>query len=109
MMSETYTLVDDLAGLIGTIQPDTIVSRTFHKANGLKGVLFGFGAGQALSEHTSSHAAMIQILSGEAEVTLGDDRHQLAAGAWVHMPPRMKHSVYAKTPLTMLLLMLTTE
>lgn len=109
-MSETitttgYTLVNDLAGLIEAIQPESIVSRTFYRGDGMKAVAFGFDAGQELSEHTSSQSAIIQIIQGEATLTLGDDRHEVAAGAWIQMPPRLKHSVYAKTPLIMLLLM----
>jgi len=87
------------------IQPESIISRTFYKDDRLKAILGGFDAGQELSEHTSSQSAIIQIVQGEATVTLGDDRHELADGAWIHMPPRLKHSVYARTPLLMLLLM----
>lgn len=108
-MTDTYTLVDDLAGLIGSIQPESIVSRTFYRGDRVKGVLFGFDAGQELSEHTSTQAAIIQIVQGEAAITLGGDRHELAAGAWINMPPGLKHSVYAKTPLIMLLLMFGAE
>ena len=104
-MEREYILVDDLAALSGTIQPESIVSRTFFKGDRLQALLFGFDAGQELSEHTSSQAAIIQIVQGEATVTLGEDRHELNAGSWLHMPPRLKHSVHAKTPLVMLLLM----
>ena len=104
----TYTLINDLPGLIGPIQPESITSRTFHKGEGVKGVLFGFDAGQELSEHTSTQAAIIQIIQGKATVTLGGERHELAAGAWVHMPPNLRHSVCARTPLIMLLTMLGT-
>ena len=81
------------------------MSRTIYQDDRIKAVVFGFGQGQELSEHTSSQAAIIQIVQGEAAVTLGEDRHELQAGAWLHMPPRLKHSVYARTPLLMLLLM----
>lgn len=109
MENSVYTLVEDLAGLIETIQPESIVSRTFYKDDRLKAILFGFDAGQELSEHTASQAAIIQIVQGEATVTLGEDQHELTAGAWLYMPPRLKHSIYAKTPLHMLLLMLGTD
>ena len=104
-MEQDYTLIEDLSGLIESIQPDSIVSRTFYKGERLKGILFGFDTGQELSEHTSSQAAIIQIVQGEAIVTLGEERHELNAGSWIHMPPHLKHSVYAKTPLIMLLMM----
>jgi quercetin dioxygenase-like cupin family protein len=100
-----YTLIPSLEGLVDDITPDSIISRTFYKGAGLKAILFGFDAGQELSEHTASQAAVIQIVRGEATVTLGNDQHELTAGAWLHMPPRLKHSVTAKTPLLMLLLM----
>ena len=99
-----YTLIPQVAGLIETIQPESIVSRTFYRGDGMKAILFGFDAGQELSEHTSSQTAIIQIVQGEATVTLGDDRHELSAGAWLHMPPRLKHSVIAKSPLLLLLM-----
>jgi quercetin dioxygenase-like cupin family protein len=105
-MEPDYVLIEDLASLIESIQPDSIISRTFYKSEQLKGIVFGFDAGQELSEHTSSQAAIIQVVQGEAAVTLGEDRHDLNAGGWVHMPPHLKHSIYAKTPLIMLLLML---
>ncbi|NJL56923.1 MAG: cupin domain-containing protein [Blastochloris sp.] len=104
-----YTMIPDLEGLIDAIQPESIVSRTFYKDNQMKAILFGFDTGQELSEHTSSQIAIIQIVKGEATVTLGDDTYQLVAGAWMHMPPRMKHSITAKTPLLMLLLMFGAE
>jgi quercetin dioxygenase-like cupin family protein len=108
-ITQEYTLIEDLAGLIDEIKPDSIVSRTFFKSDRMKAILFGFDTGQELSEHTSSQTAIIQIVQGEATVTLGEDRHELTAGSWVQMPPRLKHSVYAKTPLMMLLLMFGTE
>ena len=108
-MELDYTLIEKLEDLIESIQPDSIVSRTFYKDEQIKGILFGFDTGQELSEHTSSQAAIIQIVQGEATLTLGEDRHELSAGSWIHMPPRLKHSVYAKTALVMLLLMLGTD
>jgi quercetin dioxygenase-like cupin family protein len=104
-----HTLIPNLCELMNAIQPDSIISRTFYKDSQMKAVLFGFDAGQSLSEHTSSHAAIIQILQGEATVTLGAETQEVSSGAWLHMPSRYKHSVYAKTPLVMLLLMMQGE
>lgn len=107
--STPYTLIEHLPSLIGAIKPDSIVSRTFYKDDRMKVMLFGFDTGQELSEHTSSHAALIQIAQGDATITLGDDKHELTAGSWIHMQARLKHSVYAKTPLIMLLLMFNAD
>jgi quercetin dioxygenase-like cupin family protein len=101
-----YTLVGNLSEVLEGIQPDSIISRTFYKGESLKAIAFGFDAGQALTEHTSSRTAVIHIIEGEAVVTLGDDRYELKAGAWVYMPPNLKHSVHAVTQVVMLLTMI---
>ena len=62
--------------------------------------------GQELSEHTASKPAVIHFLSGEADVTLGDQPLAVTAGAWVHMPAGLPHSIAAKTPTVILLLLL---
>jgi quercetin dioxygenase-like cupin family protein len=49
--------------------------------------------------------AVLQFLQGEATVTLGNDKHEARPGTWVHMPPGLKHSIQAKTPVVMLLLL----
>lgn len=103
---KAYTLIEDLGGLLDAIQPDSIISRTFYKGDQLRAILFGFDTGQELSEHTSAQTALIQIVQGEATVTLDADRYEVGPGCWIHMPPRLKHSVYAKTPLIMLLTMI---
>lgn len=108
-MTDEYTLYEDLGNLVDSIQSDSIVSRTFYKDDQLRAILFGFDAGQELSEHTSSQTAVIQIIQGEATITLGDDKHELSAGCWINMRPRLKHSVHANTPLKLLLLMLDSE
>ncbi|MBZ0300845.1 MAG: cupin domain-containing protein [Anaerolineae bacterium] len=89
-----------------TIQPDSIVSRTFFEDETVKVVLFGFAAKQALSQHTSSKAAMLHIVSGDAQLTLGDNSYEVQSSAWVQMPPHLPHSVVAKTDMLMLLYML---
>lgn len=104
-MEQHYTLIEDLASLIDAIQPESIISRTFYKNDSMKAIVFGFDTGEELSEHTSNQTAIIQIVQGEATITLGGDKYELKGGSWLHMPPHLKHSVYAKTPLIMLLLM----
>lgn len=101
----TYSLIDDIAG---QIEPpvDGTLSRTIHQDDRLKAVLFGFSAGQELSEHTSSTPAIMHFLSGEADVGLGNDTVNATGGTWIHMPAQLAHRIYTKTPVTMLLLLL---
>jgi quercetin dioxygenase-like cupin family protein len=104
-MSTKYTLLADLAH---QIEPPTdgTLSRTIHQDERLKAVLFGFSAGQELSEHTASTPAIMHFLNGEADVGLGDDTVVAAGGTWIHMPAQLPHCIRAKTAVTMLLLLL---
>jgi quercetin dioxygenase-like cupin family protein len=104
MTEETFYTTDVMA-LIPEIAADSIISRTLYSDERLKVVLFGFAAGQELSEHTSAHPAVLHFLSGEADVTLGDELKPAGPGTWIHMPPRLPHRIEAKTPVVMLLLM----
>lgn len=90
---------------IPELPADSIVSRTFFQDEQMKAILFGFAAGQELSEHTASVPAVIHILEGQATLTLGAERHEVGAGAWAHMPPHLAHSIFAHTPVRMLLIM----
>ena len=105
-MTVTHFLVDDLLAQLPEIAPDSIVSRTFYSDEHVKVILFGFAAGQELSEHTASKPAMLHFLQGRARLTLGSDETTAAPGLWVHMPANLPHSVYAETPVVMLLTIL---
>ncbi len=88
------------------IPEDGILTRTLHDDDHSKTVLFAFSAGQELSEHTSSMPAILYFLSGEAQLTLGNDSHEASAGTWVHMPPKLPHSIHATTELQMVLVLI---
>jgi quercetin dioxygenase-like cupin family protein len=104
-MTVSYTHFSDL---MQEVQPPDkgILSRTLFSDDRLKAVLFGFAQGEELSEHTASMPAVLHFLQGEATVTLGDDRHEAKPGTWVHMPTGLRHSIQAKTPVVMLLMLL---
>ena len=100
-----YLFIDDLQKLVVNTPEDSIISRTIHKADAANVVLFAFAAGQALSEHTAAQDAILHFLAGEATVTLGEDTYEAHAGTWIHMQARLPHSVVAKTPVSMLLIL----
>jgi len=80
-----------------------IVSRTLLRTTNSRVVLFGFSEGQELTEHTSTQDAVVQILSGECEFTLGGTAHIAKAGDFIYMPPNLAHAVKATTQFSMLL------
>jgi quercetin dioxygenase-like cupin family protein len=104
-MTTPYTHFSDLTK---EVQPPDkgILSRTVFNDDRLKAVVFGFGQGEELSEHTASMPAVLHFLQGEAKLTLGDDTVEAKTGSWVHMAKSLRHSIQAKTPVVMLLLLL---
>lgn len=104
-MDQNFLYFPDLASLAPDVPSDSILSRTFHEDERLKAILFSFAAGQELSEHTASQPAILHFLQGEADLTLGTERQEAGPGTWAWMPARLTHSVVARTPVTMLLLL----
>jgi quercetin dioxygenase-like cupin family protein len=87
-------------------QCHSILSHTLYNDEKIKAVIFGFAEGEELSEHTASMPAILHFLKGEAKVMLGVDIVDAKPNTWVHMPTGQRHSVQAKTPVVMLLLLL---
>jgi quercetin dioxygenase-like cupin family protein len=83
--------------------PNGIVSRTVLRTGNSRVVLFGFAEGQELTEHTSTQNAVVQILSGECEFSLGGKPHAVKAGDLIYMPPNLPHALKATTQFSMLL------
>ena len=100
-----YTVFLDLAKEVEAPEKG-ILSRTVFSDDRLKAVAFGFAQGEELSEHTASMPAVLYFLQGEAILTLGDEAVNAKAGTWIHMAKGLRHSVQAKTPVVMLLLLL---
>lgn len=101
-----HTFFADLSQTIEAIPTESIVSRTIYKDGRLKVIVFAFAAGQELSQHTASVPAMIQILDGECDLTIGEAAYAGKPGTWVHMDANLPHSLLARTPVKMLLIML---
>ena len=99
-----YTILKSLPTEI-TIPEKGILSRTIHNDDEVKMILFGFAPGEALSIHTAPMPATIQILQGEATLTLGHDTHAVSAGCLAHMAADLPHAILAKIPTLMLLTM----
>ncbi len=52
---------------------DVILSKTIYQDDQIKAVVFGFGKGQELSEHTAAKSAVLFFVKGEASIGLGGD------------------------------------
>ncbi|MGB7982172.1 MAG: cupin domain-containing protein [Candidatus Nanopelagicales bacterium] len=97
--------VADLAALI-EVAPDSTVSRTVLKAQGVRVVLFSFDAGQELTEHTAAVPVLVQVLDGQLRVGVAGKYVELAPGGVVHIAAPAPHEILARTPARMALTML---
>lgn len=99
-----YTFLSELTKEV-SIPEKGILSRTLQDDGRSKIVLFAFAPGEELSEHTSSMPAVLYFVKGEAELTLDSDRLEAGPASLAHMPPKLPHSIRAKTALVMLLVL----
>ncbi len=102
-----YKFVTDLL-TEAELPKEGIHSRVLQKDEQVNITLFGFSPGQELSTHSAPTPAVICILSGEADVTLGEDVHQARAGSFAYMPPLLPHAIAARAATTMLLIQIKT-
>ena len=68
--------------------------------------LFAFDEGQSLSEHTAPFDALVQILDGEAEITISGKSLLANKGEMVVMPANEPHALKAVKKFKMLLTMI---
>ena len=94
-----------LTGLVA-YQPGSVVSRTLVSKPTGTVTLFAFDDGQGLSEHTAPFDALVQILEGEAEITISGKSVRARAGEVVLMPANQPHALRALSPFKMLLIMI---
>ena len=93
-----------LAGLV-EYADGSVVSRQLTKSAAGNLTLFAFDAGQGLGEHTTPYDAIVQVLDGEVELTIGGQTVRAQAGQLVVMPANVPHAVRAVKRFKMLLTM----
>ncbi len=86
-------------------QDGAVVSRTLLKKEGGTVTVFAFEAGQSLSEHTAPFDAIVQVLDGSVNLTIGGKPVPAQAGQAVLLPANVPHAVHATTRFKMLLIM----
>jgi len=86
--------------------PDSIVSREIAKNKAGSVSVFAFDAGQGLSEHSAPFDAIVQILDGQGELTIGGKLVVAKTGETVLMPAHIPHAVTANKPFKMQLIMI---
>lgn len=87
----------------------SVVSKTLIKNDIGNVTIFAFDVGQGLSEHTAPFDAVVYILDGKAEITIGGQLQNVVAGEMLIMPANISHALHAKTPFKMFLVMIRGE
>lgn len=83
-----------------------VVSKQFIKNKGGNITFFAFDKGEGLSEHTAPFDAVVQIIEGEAEVSIDGKKNTVREGELIIMPANIAHALHAIEPFKMCLIML---
>lgn len=84
-------------------QEGQVVSRTVAQLPRVNITLFALYKGEGISTHTTSGDAMVQILEGEAQITIGKEVLDVREGETVIMPADVPHALEAREGFKMLL------
>jgi len=98
----THTAIPEL-GQVVTIQPGAVVSKVVHRDEDLDVTVFGFDAGEGLTEHTASRSAIVEVLRGRLRFTADGEELDAGPGFWLHMTAGTPHALEAVEPTLMLL------
>lgn len=87
-------------------QAGSVVSRVILKKATGNVTVFAFDQGQGLSEHTTPFDALVHLLDGAAEITVGGAPHGLRTGDMILMPANVPHALKATERFKMTLTMI---
>ena len=99
--NQARSLVDLVA-----YQEASVVSKTLIEKKVGTVSLFAFDKGQGLSEHTAPFDAMVCVLDGTAEITIGGVPVTVGSGEMIIMPANKPHSLKAVERFKMMLTMI---
>ncbi len=84
-------------------QEGRVVSRTLSQGKNMSLTLFAFDKGEEISSHSSGGDALVYVLDGEAEITVGEEKFMVKAGETIVMPAGIAHALLASERFKMLL------
>ncbi len=89
-----------------SVAPEAIVSRVLARSAGGSVTIFAFAAGQELAEHTAPFDALVHVVSGRLDLTIGGRPVTVASGEMALMPAGVPHGLRAAADSKMVLTML---
>ncbi|MFH1830366.1 MAG: cupin domain-containing protein [Pseudomonadota bacterium] len=87
-------------------QTGAVVSREIIKKKAGTVTVFAFDKGQGLSEHTAPFDALVYVLDGLAEITIGGVPRRVGKDETILMPAGVPHALKAPERFKMLLMMI---
>lgn len=84
-------------------QEGRVISRTLSQIPQVSVTLFAISQGEGISAHTAPGDALVQVLDGEAEITIGENTYNVKAGESIVMPEGVPHALEARRQFKMLL------
>ncbi len=103
----SHTTIPESAEVV-TIQPGAVVSKVIHRDEDLDVTVFGFDAGEGLTEHTASRSAIVEVLRGRLRFSADGEELDAGPGFWLHMTAGTPHALEAVEPTLMLLTLIGT-
>ena len=95
-----------MAAALVNYQDGSVVSREIVKKPAGTVTVFAFDEDQGLSEHTAPFDALVQVLEGEAEITIAGKPHRMQGGEMILMPANQPHALKALKRYKMILTMI---
>lgn len=97
--------VKKLSDIVG-YQAGAVVSSEIIKKDAGTVTVFAFDKGQGLSEHTAPFDVLVDIIDGQAEITISGNSFTVNKGEMIIMPADKPHSLKAVEKFKMLLVMI---
>ena len=83
-----------------------VISKQIIKSKEGNVTLFSFDKDQGLTEHSASFDALVQVIDGKVEITLGGKVHVLEKSDCIIMPANVPHALHAVESFKMVLTMI---
>lgn len=86
------------------VDANQVSSMTLVQRPSIGMTLFSLCEGEGIKMHTSPGDAMVQILSGIAEIIIGEEKHLVHGGETIILPANIPHALHAIKSFQMLLI-----
>lgn len=99
--AKVFTATESIDYAEGSVVSKTIIRKPMGNIS-----FFAFDKGEGLAEHSSPHEALVQVLDGTAEITIGGTATKVQAGQCIILPADIPHSLKANERFKMVLTMI---